>query len=75
MVTAASAEPRAVNPAFMLGLVALPIVFVWFLFLPGYGRSLRVAALIYAFMPLLFAGVGMAVWLLVWAFMRIASSL
>ncbi|WP_353205497.1 hypothetical protein [Sphingomonas sp.] len=75
MVTAASAKPRAVNPAFMLGLVALPIVFVWFLFLPGYGRSLRVVALIYAFMPLIFAGVGMTVWLLIWAFMRIASSL
>ena len=49
MVTAASAEPRAVNPALMLGLVALPIVFVWFLFLPGYSWSLRVAALSYTF--------------------------
>ncbi|WP_404367929.1 hypothetical protein AB5I39_13750 [Sphingomonas sp. MMS24-J45] len=74
-MTATSADPRAVNPAFMLGLVALPIVFVWFLFFPGYGRSLRVAALVYAFMPLLFAGFGIAVWLLVWALMRIASNL
>ena len=42
-------EPRAVNALFMLGLIAWPIVFVWFLFLPGYSRSLRVAAFSYAF--------------------------
>ncbi|WP_188448982.1 hypothetical protein [Sphingomonas psychrolutea] len=59
----------------MFGLVAVPAFFVWFLFLPGYGRSLRIVALVYAFMPLIFAGVGMAVWLVFWAFLKIASSL
>jgi hypothetical protein len=33
----------------MLGLIALPIVFVWFLLLPGYSASLRKAAFVYAF--------------------------
>jgi len=28
-------EPRHINFPFMLGLIALPIVFVWFLLLPG----------------------------------------
>lgn len=32
----------------MLGLIALPIVFVWFLFLPGYSSSLRKVVLVYA---------------------------
>ena len=42
-------EPRHINPLFMLGLIALPIVFVWFLLLPGYARSTRIAAFSYAF--------------------------
>ena len=42
-------EPRHINPPFMLGLIALPIVFVWFLLLPGYARSTRIAAFAYAF--------------------------
>jgi hypothetical protein len=42
-------EPRYINPPFMLGLIALPIVFVWFLLLPGYARSTRIAAFTYAF--------------------------
>ena len=38
----------------MIGLVALPIVFVWFLLRPGYSRSLRHAAFAYALaLPLL----------------------
>ena len=42
-------EPRPINPPFMLGLIAVPIVFVWFLLLPGYARSTRTAAFAYAF--------------------------
>ncbi len=75
MASVPRSEPRPVNPALMFGLVALPIIFVWFLFLPGYGRSLRIVVLVYAFIPMIFAGIGMAFWLLVWAFMKIASSL
>ncbi|QNQ08079.1 hypothetical protein [Sphingomonas alpina] len=61
-------EPRAVNALFMLGLIAWPIIFVWFLFLPGYSRSLRVAALSYAFVLPVLAVVGyglefLAAWL------------
>lgn len=41
-------EPRHINGPFMLGLIVLPIVFVWFLLLPGYARSTRVAAFVYA---------------------------
>jgi hypothetical protein len=33
----------------MLGLLALPIVFVWFLFRRGYSKNIRVAALTYTF--------------------------
>jgi len=50
-VAPASAEPRVVRGPLMLGLIAMPIVFVWFLFLPGFTRSLRLAALAYAFSP------------------------
>jgi hypothetical protein len=42
-------EPRPINAPFMLGLIALPIVFAWFLLLPGYARSTRIAAFTYAF--------------------------
>lgn len=44
-----SAPARVVNGPFMLGLIAVPIVFVWFLLLPGYPLSLRKAAFCYAF--------------------------
>lgn len=35
----------------MLDLIALPILFVWFLFRLGYSKSLGTAALIYTFGP------------------------
>jgi hypothetical protein len=40
-------EPRHLSGPLMLGIVALPIVFVWFLLRPGYSRSLRQAAFTY----------------------------
>jgi hypothetical protein len=43
------AEPRHVGGFLMLGLIAVPIVFVWFLLRPGYARSLRLAAFSYTF--------------------------
>ncbi len=42
-------EPRRISGPLMLGLIALPIVLVWFLFRKGYSRSTRNAALAYAF--------------------------
>lgn len=42
-------EPRKINLLFMTALLSVPILFVWFLFLPGYARSTRMAALLYAF--------------------------
>lgn len=44
-----ASEPRPINAFFMLGLIAVPIVFVWFLLLPGYASSTRTAAFAYAF--------------------------
>jgi hypothetical protein len=41
-------EPRAISGPLMLGLIALPVVFIWFLFRPGYARSTRIAAAAYA---------------------------
>lgn len=39
----------------MLGLIALPLVFVWMLFLPGYSRSLRLAVFAYGLGPVIAA--------------------
>ena len=44
-----NAEPRHISAPLMIGLVALPIVFVWFLFGRGYARSTRTAALVCTF--------------------------
>ena len=73
-VAPASAEPRVVRGPLMLGLIAMPIVFVWFLFLPGFTRSLRWAALAYAFAwkqqlppPTTLAGVALLVAGVAWA--------
>lgn len=41
-------EPRYVGGLLMTGLIALPIVFVWFLLRPGYSRSLRTITFTYA---------------------------
>lgn len=54
-VAPASVEPRVVRAPLMLGLIAFPIVFVWFLFLPGFTRSLRLVALAYTFAPVVVA--------------------
>ena len=54
-IAPAPAEPRRVRAPLMLGLIAVPIVFVWFLFLPGFAWSLRRVALVYAFLPVLLA--------------------
>ena len=45
----AASEPRYVSFPLMAGLIAVPIVFAWFLLLPGYAGSTRVAAFVYAF--------------------------
>ena len=46
----ASIEPRPIHPLLMLGLITLPIVFYWFLLLPGYAGSTRIAAAWYMLM-------------------------
>lgn len=47
-------EPRHVSVPLMIGLVALPFIFAWFLLRPCYSRSLRQAAFAYAFaLPIL----------------------
>lgn len=56
-----SAPSRVVGGPLMLGLIAAPLVFVWFLLRPGYSSSLRKIAFAYAFFaPLvaLVAGIG-----------------
>jgi hypothetical protein len=46
-------QSRAVALPLMAGLIALPVIFVWVLLMPGYARSTRVAAFTYAFLPYL----------------------
>jgi len=46
-------QPRPVALPLMAGLIALPVIFVWVLLIPGYARSTRVAAFTYAFLPYL----------------------
>jgi len=52
-----SEESRAISGPLMLGLVALPLVFFWFLLRPGYAHSTRAIVAIYmiAFPALSFA--------------------
>jgi hypothetical protein len=45
-------EPRYVSFPLMAGMLLLPILFVWFLLLPGYAGSTRIAAFVYTFFPL-----------------------
>lgn len=53
-----NAEPRPVGALLMLGLIMLPIVFVWLLLASGYSRSLRIAAFTYTFaVPVLYIAV------------------
>ena len=66
---APKSEPRPVNPALMFGLVAVPIIFAWFLFWPGYSNSLRTVVFIYAFLPTLLVLVGLLFSLLARAIM------
>jgi hypothetical protein len=46
-------QSRPVALPLMAGLIALPVIFVWVLLMPGYARSTRVAAFTYAFLPYL----------------------
>ncbi len=55
-------DPRHIGGPLMLGLIALPIVFVWFLFGQGYARSTRNAALLYAFAFPVLAVLASLVW-------------
>lgn len=60
-------EHRRISVPFMFGLLVLPVVFVWFLFLPGYAASTRNAALVYAFaIPVLTFGIGLLIALAGW---------
>ena len=34
-----------------MAILAVPVVFVWLLLLPGYARSTRIAGFTYAFLP------------------------
>ena len=40
---------RPINLLLMFAILALPVLFVWLLLLPGYARSTRTAAFVYAF--------------------------
>jgi hypothetical protein len=58
------AEGRPINPLLMLGLLMAPLLFVWLLFLPGYARSTRTAALVYTFFPAALVSIALALqWL------------
>jgi hypothetical protein len=39
--------PRPLSGALLLGILVLPIVFVWFLLRPGYSSALRTGAFAY----------------------------
>ena len=41
-------ESRRIGLPLMIGLIVLPLIFVWFLLRPGYANSTRVAAFAYA---------------------------
>jgi hypothetical protein len=57
-------EARPINPLLMLGLLVAPLIFVWILFLPGYARSTRNAAFVYALYPLMLVSIAVALqWL------------
>lgn len=60
MADRVAAASRGINPVLMTGLIALPIVFVWFLLLPGYASSTRQAAFLYALgIPALIIGISL----------------
>jgi hypothetical protein len=54
-------EPRWLSAPLLLGILALPVVFVWLLLRPGYSRDLRLGAFLYA---LLFPALQLAALLL-----------
>jgi len=40
-------EPRRLSGRLLLGILILPVVFVWFLLRPGYSNTLRIGAFAY----------------------------
>jgi hypothetical protein len=46
-------EPRRLHPLLLIGMLSVPIVFVWLFLRKGYSRQLRTAAFVYTFTPIL----------------------
>ncbi|WP_296610999.1 hypothetical protein [Sphingomonas sp.] len=51
-------EQRRIGVPLMIGLIAIPLVFGWFLLRPGYANSTRIVVLVYAMMGVAFAFFG-----------------
>jgi hypothetical protein len=49
---------RRIGVPLMVGLIAVPLVFGWFLLRPGYANSTRLVVLVYAMMGVAFAFFG-----------------
>jgi hypothetical protein len=49
---------RRIGVPLMFGLIAVPLVFGWFLLRPGYANSTRLVVLVYAMMGVAFAFFG-----------------
>lgn len=43
-------EPRELSALLLLGILALPLLFVWLLLRPGYSRDVRTGGFLYAFL-------------------------
>lgn len=56
---AGTTEPRRISMPLMVGLIAAPSFFVWFMLRRGYARSTRTAAFTYAAILFGFGLVGM----------------
>ncbi|WP_227502577.1 zinc-ribbon domain-containing protein, partial [Klebsiella sp. 10982] len=49
-------EPRQVSFILALGIVILPILFVWFLFRKGYSKKSRIIGIVYLVLSIIFLG-------------------
>ena len=54
----ADGAQRRIGVALMIGLIAMPLVFGWFLLRPGYANSTRIVVLVYAMAGVAFAFLG-----------------
>lgn len=48
MIADGPGEPRRLSAPLLLGMLAMPVIFVWFFLRRGYSRTLRRAAFTYA---------------------------